>query len=175
MYAFIRAINTGGRRLTNVQVLEPFRSLGLSDVAAYQAAGNVTFHSDRDPVELEAELCGALAAAYGFTAPTFVRTAHELRTCLADLPFSAETLGGTQGKTQIIFLEGLPSETAVAEAMALVPDEDLVAFVGRHWFWLPRAGVSESLVPVTRMERILGTMTMRTVGTVERMLARFPD
>jgi uncharacterized protein (DUF1697 family) len=44
-YAFLRAINTGNRRLSNEQLLAPFLELGFTDVAAYQAAGNVTFRS----------------------------------------------------------------------------------------------------------------------------------
>jgi hypothetical protein len=48
-----------------------------------------------------------------------------------------------------------------------------VALHDRQWFWLPRAGVSTSMLPVSRIERILGPMTMRTVATVERLVARF--
>jgi uncharacterized protein (DUF1697 family) len=175
MFAFIRAINTGGRRLTNTQVLEPFRSAGLADVDAYQAAGNVVFRSHRDPVELEVELGALLTDAYGFIAPTFVRTATELRSSIDDLPFPPDALTRTQGRTQITFLEATPTPAQVADALALVPADDSVVFVGRQWFWLPRAGIADSSLPVTRIERIVGTMTMRTVGTVERMLAKFAD
>ena len=173
-FAFLRAINTGGRRLTNDQLLAPFRDLGLEDVAAYQAAGNVAFRSARPAVDLEGELELVLAAAYGFEVPVFVRTSAELQAVVADLPFSSSDLDASQGKAQITFLRSTPTADVVAEAMALVPAEDRVAFVGREWFWLPRTGVSDSLLPVTRIERIVGPMTMRTVGTVERMLARFP-
>jgi hypothetical protein len=65
-----------------------------------------------------------------------------------------------------------PSDDRIREAFAFVPAEDRVAVVGREWYWLPRAGVSDSLLPVTRIERIVGSMTMRTVGTVERMVAQ---
>jgi len=69
---------------------------------------------------------------------TFVRTATELRTSIADLSFP--------------------------------PDAP-----ARRRFWLPRTGISDPSLPVTQIERIVGTMTMRTVGTVERMLAGFAD
>ena len=118
MFAFIRAINTGGRRLTNTELLEPFLAAGYGDVTAYQAAGNVAFRSDREPDAIEAEL---------------------------------------------------------GEVLELVPDDDHVRFGGRAWFWLPRAGVSDPSLPVARLEPILGPMTMRTLGTVERMLAEFPE
>ena len=55
-FVFLRAINTGGRRLTNDELLAPFDALGLTDAAAYQAAGNVTFRSDRPTDDLKAAL-----------------------------------------------------------------------------------------------------------------------
>lgn len=175
MFAFIRAINTGNRRLTNQQVIKPFRTFGLEDVEAYQAAGNVTFRSAGDPLELEGDLEAVLSAAYGFDAPTFVRTSVELRDATADLPFAADTVAPTQGRIQITFLRDAATDAQLAEVGELVPDDDIVAFAGRHWFWLPRTGVSDSALPVPRIERIVGPMTMRTLGTVERMLARFGE
>jgi uncharacterized protein (DUF1697 family) len=173
MFAFIRAINTGGRRLTNADLLEPFVSAGLHDVAAYQAAGNVTFRSDRAPDDLEAELTDRLAEAYGFDAPTFVRTATQLRAAVDGHPFDPEEVARTEGRIQLTFLAAAPTAAQVTEVIELVPTDDLVAIADRHWYWLPRAGVSTSALPVTRIERILGPMTMRTLATAERMLTRF--
>lgn len=172
MVAFLRAINTGGRRLSNDALLEPFRAAGLDDVGAYQAAGNVTFLADRDPAALEAELAPMLRDAYGFDAPVFVRTAGELDAQISALPFTAADIGATEGRAQITFLATRPSSAQIDDVFGLVPEEDRVAFVERAWFWLPRAGVSTSALPVVRIERILGPMTMRTVGTVERLLAK---
>lgn len=174
-FAFLRAINTGNRRLTNDQLLAPFRRAGLDHVAAYQAAGNVTFVAGGvgDGDELEVRLERTLAAAYGFEVPTFVRRADELATAVEALPFAGDLIAATEGRVQITFLRDRPDDATIAEVMALVPDDDAVAFRGRHWFWLPRAGVSTSELPVSRIEQHLGPMTMRTVGTVERLLAKF--
>jgi uncharacterized protein (DUF1697 family) len=174
MFAFIRAINTGGRRLTNEALLEPFHAAGLDGVGAYQAAGNVVFRTSRDPHEVESTLAALLTEAYGFDSPTFVRTGDELRTCLAAMPFGPKELTATQGRVQITFMATAPTKPKVAAAHELVPAEDLVEFIGREWFWLPRAGISDSALPVARIERIVGPMTMRTVGTIERMLAKYP-
>lgn len=172
-FAFLRAINTGGRRLSNERLLEPFHAAGLNDVSAYQAAGNVAFRSELEPEALERLVEPLITAAYGFDAAVFVRTVDDLRSLVATVPFTADELATTEGRVQITFLRSSPSRAQVAEALALVPDEDRVVFAGREWLWLPQAGISSSALPVGAIERILGPMTMRTVGTVERMLARF--
>jgi uncharacterized protein (DUF1697 family) len=176
-FAFLRAVNTGNRRLTNETLLAPLAQLGVRDVAAYQAAGNVTFvtDGDREPAELEARLEVALADAHGFEVPTFVRSADELTAAIDPLPFAAAQLAVTEGRVQITFLRDEPAPDAVTAALALVPDDDAVVFGDRHWLWLPRTGISGSELAVGRIEGLVGPMTTRTVGTVERMLARFGD
>jgi uncharacterized protein (DUF1697 family) len=173
-YAFLRAINTGNRRLTNAQLLAPFHELGLTDVAAYQAAGNVTFRSaDATEAVEEARIEAAIADAYGFHAPTFVRTTAELDSIVTTEPFTAGDLAGTAGKVQVTFLRETPSPDVIGQLMALVPPEDRVVVSGREWYWLPVGGVSTTVLPVGRVEALLGEMTMRTLGTLRRMVAKF--
>jgi uncharacterized protein (DUF1697 family) len=174
-FAFLRAINTGNRRLTNEQLLAPFHELGFIDVGAYQAAGNVTFRCDDPDTAAEARIEAVLARAYGFETPTFVRSAVEVAEVAAAKPFSASDVAASAGKLQATFLRGRPSEAAIAEAMALVPAEDRVVVSGREWYWLPVGGVSTSKLPVSAIEGVLGEMTMRTLGTVERISAKFAD
>lgn len=172
-FAFIRAINTGGRRLTNDQIVEPFWRLGFAEVVAYQAAGNVAFQSD-DPTESHPErLDAALAEAYGFDAPTFVRRVDEVRAIVDGQPFTPDELAATAGKIQVSFLRSAPDATRTSQVQALVPQDDRVVFSGREWFWLPTDGVSGSQLNVGAIEQRVGLMTMRTLGTVSRMLNKF--
>ena len=172
-FVFIRAVNVGGRRLTNEQLIEPFVRIGLRDVAAYQAAGNITFRTDDpDAVELE-RLERALTQSYGFDAVIFVRNLDELRAIVETRPFTEEDLAGTKGRVQVSFLRSDADDASVAEAIALVPADDRVEFIQREWFWLPRNGISDSQLPVGSIEKVLGPMTIRTLGTISRMLDKF--
>lgn len=172
-FAFLRAINTGGRRLTNDEQVVPFAALGFTDVAAHQAAGNITFRAagevDLDEVERTVE------DAYGFPSEVFLRSGDEVDDVVAADVFTDDELAGTAGRVQVTFLHAAPDDATRAEVEALVPDEDVVRFTGRHWWWLPVAGVSGSSLPVRRVEAVVGPMTMRTLGTVTRMRRRFPD
>ncbi len=173
--AFLRAINTGNRRLTNEQLLAPFHELGYTDVAAYQAAGNVVFRCDDPAAVTERRIEAAVAEAYSFDAPTFIRTAAEMRSVMVTRPFSADDLARRAGKVQVTFLRTEPSADILCRVAELVPDEDLVRVIGREWYWLPVAGVSTSQLPVKAIEALLGEMTMRTLGTVERISAKYAD
>ncbi len=167
----MRAINTGTRRLTNERLLEPFVELGFTDVAAYQAAGNVTFRSDHavDEHRIEREL----AAAYGFDTPAFVRSAADVR-AIADVePFSPTEIAATARKVQVTFLRSPPSRDQIAALVDLAPDDDLVRVIGCEWYWLPVEGISGSKLDVGQVESLLGEMTMRTLGTVARMSSKF--
>jgi uncharacterized protein (DUF1697 family) len=171
-FAFLRAVNVGNRRLTNEQLLRPFVELGFSDVAAYQAAGNVAFSAERGRLA-ECEVEATLAAAYGFDVPTFVRSSAEMKAIVDAQPFPPDALAASAGKVQVTFLRTTPSVDQLAELESLVPTEDQVGVVGREWYWLPVAGMSTSAMPVGQIERLLGEMTTRTLGTLQRMVARF--
>lgn len=173
-FAFLRAVNTGSRRLTNEEVIAPFLALGFNDVAAYQAAGNVTFRTDNQEMATADVLEPALATAYGFGTPTFVRDAEYLRRIIDREWFTPDELRRTAGKVQVTFLKAKPEPAVVEEVRSLVPDEDRVVFEDTEWLWLPVAGVSTSELPVSLIESLVGPMTMRTLGTVERLVARFP-
>jgi len=172
-FVFIRAINVGSRRLTNAELIRPFQRLGFHDVAAYQAAGNVTFRTDgpgaAPPERLESEL----AKAYGFDPTIFVRDHDEIRSVASVRPFTDDDIAATAGRIQVSFLRSAPDDEAMANVLALVPSSDRIAFVNDHWFWLPVANVGDSDLSVRSVEDILGPMTMRTHGTITRMLARF--
>ena len=172
-FAFLRAINTGTRRLTNKELLAPFEAMGFSDVAAYQAAGNVTFGCDAPPDEPTIEV--VLARSYGFETPTFVRSKAELAAIVAADPFPPDVIAATAGKVQVAFLRAEPSAGRDAAVAELVPDEDQVRLIGREWYWLPTEGISTSKLPVGQIERVLGEMTIRTLGTVQRLSAKFAD
>lgn len=68
-----------------------------------------------------------------------------------------------------------PNLRAVGEALELVPDDDLVHVDGCEWSWLARTGTSRSTLPAGRIETILGPITTRPLGTLERMRRRYPD
>ena len=102
-----------------------------------------------------------------------MRSHVELTAITDTAPFSDEALAGTEGRIQVCFLRTAPPQETVAEVLAKVPVGERLAFEGREWFWLPKRGISDSRLPVSMIEALVGPMTMRTLGTVQRMLRTF--
>lgn len=172
---FLRAINTGRRRLTNDELLAPFVTAGFDDVTAYQAAGNIVMRSDPAQLPQTEQLDPLLAHAYGFDAPSFVRSFVELRALVDEQPFSDRELEATDGRIQVALLRNKTTPSTLDAVAQVIPAEDLVMIRGDVLYWLPKEGISGSQLPVKAIEKLLGPMTIRTLGTIERLLTKFGD
>lgn len=69
--AFLRAINTGNRRVKGDRLMGMFESLGFEDVSSFQASGDLPFSADA-PHRTEIEQM--LSVELGYDVPTVLRT-----------------------------------------------------------------------------------------------------
>lgn len=172
--AFLRGINLGNRRVGGAALAACFSDLGLEDARAYQASGNVIFAAKREPVaKLTARIEQGLERGLGYEVPTFLRTAAEVRAIAGHEPFPARQVSASKGKLQVILLTAKPTAKARQVVLALATTEDPLAFSGRELYWLPSGGTLDSELDLKAAEKLLGTTTMRTQGTVERIAAKF--
>lgn len=147
---------------------------GLEEVGTFLASGNVVFHAKAgSPDALERRIERHLHEALGYEVDTFVRTLEELESVIGrDLFAEADD---PDRKLHVAFLKEAPGTAREAGLRELETDDDGFRVVGREAYWLRRGGLSGSgLMPVD-LERALGvaTSTMRTMNTVERLLAKF--
>jgi uncharacterized protein (DUF1697 family) len=171
--AFLRGMNLGNRRITNDELRAQFERLGFASVATFQAAGNVVFEAgDASEEELVAAIESGLEDGLGYAVPTVLRSAEELREIAAAEPFPASALESSKGKLQVALLASAPAATARDEVLALADEDDRLAFGPRELFWLPSGGVSDSDLDLKAIEAALGLQTMRTRGTIERLVAK---
>lgn len=171
--AFLRGMNLGNRRITNADLREQFERLGFDSVATFQAAGNVVFEAPEvAEAKLVARIESGLADGLGYPVPTVVRTAAELAGIVAAEPFAAADLAASKGKLQVLLLAAKPSAQARKAVLAQATGEDLLAFAPRELFWLPSGGVSDSDLDLRAIEKDLPPGTMRTRGTIERLVAK---
>jgi uncharacterized protein (DUF1697 family) len=172
--AFLRGMNLGGRRIKNEELRRCFEELDLSDVSCFRASGNVIFSSgERDEAKLANRIEAGLGEVLGYAVPVFLRDAEELRAAAAHEPFDVNELSRSKGKLQVAFLGSEPSEADRETALGLSTDDDQLAIEGRELYWLPKGGMSESDLDLKALAAILGPTTIRTMGTVEQIVAKY--
>lgn len=171
--AFLRAINVTGRRVTNDRLVDIVAQGGFDHVTAYQAAGNLLLDpGSHDLPAVEATLEHLLETALGYSVEVFVRSADELAATLLALPFSSADVATATGKPQVgFFREAVTDDTAQAVA-ELSTDTDRVAAIGRELHWLPAEGVGRSPLDMAALADLVGPLTVRTRGTVQRIATK---
>jgi len=166
-------MNIGGRRITNADLCTCLERLGLTEISAFLASGNVVFQSRQAAQATQRRICNGLAEQLGYEVPTFLRTAAEVRAVASCNPFAERPTAKARGKLQVAFLDKPASRAALTEVMGHSNDDDWLAVEGRQLYWLPRGGLSESDLHLKAIEKLLGAMTIRTKNTVNRLAAKY--
>ena len=173
--AFLRAVNLGrNRRAGSADLRAAFENMGFEDVATFRTSGNVAFSGGREArTKMTARIERALSRALGYEVPIYVRTEAEVRAIAEREPFSKKQSARSNGKLQIALLPRPAGAGARKKALSLATDDDLLAFGERELYWLPRGGTQESTLDLKAIEKLLGPTTLRTMGTIEQMSAKF--
>ncbi len=171
--AFLKGMNLGKRRITNAELTAAMEELGLENVRTFRASGNVVFDVAGSPADekLAKRIETGLEAALGYPVATFVRSAAEVQAIATQRPFETAT-GAEGGKLQVALLADSPARAAAREVASLDGPRDRLAVHGRELYWLPIGPMSSSELDLKAIERLLGAMTVRTIGTIEQMAAR---
>jgi uncharacterized protein (DUF1697 family) len=172
--AFLRGINLGGRRIKNDELQRHFEELGFEQVATFRASGNVIFSpaggaESKLARRVEAELDERL----GYSVPVFLRSIAEVAAIAEQEPFDSKLVVESKGKLQVLLLIEKPSAAAKKKALALATDDDLLAIESRELYWRPNGGISESELDLKALDRALGPGTIRTMGTIEQIAAKY--
>ncbi|MCP3974154.1 MAG: DUF1697 domain-containing protein [bacterium] len=171
--AFLRAMNVGGRRVTNDELRAAFESMGFEGVFAFLASGNVVFESaSRSVRKLERQIEEGLERDLGYAVPTCVRAAAAIHKIAVRQPFPDASVAASAGSPQVAVLSDQPSAADRDAAMALATADDLLAIEDGEMYWLPKGMISDSGLNVKAIERILGPMTIRTQRTMVRLAAK---
>jgi uncharacterized protein (DUF1697 family) len=173
--AFLRGMNLGGRRIKNEELRRHFEEMGFEEVATFRASGNVVFATPTREAEgkLARRVEAELGERLGYEVPVFLRSVEEVAAIAAREPFDSEALARSKGKPQVSFLGKKPSAAAKKKALAAATEENLLAIEGRELHWLPSGGISESDLDWKPIEAALGPGTIRTMGTVAQIAAKY--
>lgn len=170
--ALLRAVNVGG---TSVIRMEPLRalceSLGFRDVRTYVQSGNLVFRTTaRDLGKLARRIEDAIENEFGARPDVILRTAPELRDCVARNPF-AERTGIESSKLLVTFLASEPTPDAREKLAAIEIAPEELHLIGRDMYTYFPNGIGISKLPSGAIAKALGTPgTGRNWNTVTRLL-----
>jgi uncharacterized protein (DUF1697 family) len=172
--AFLRGMNLGGRRIKNEELRRHFEEMGFEQVATFRASGNVIFATAKREAEpkLAARVETELGERLGYAVPVFLRSDAEVAAVAAQEPFEPKAVEKSKGKLQVSLLKKKPSAATRKKVLALATDEDLLAIEARELYWLPAGGLLESSLDLKAIEKLLGSDTRRTMGTIEQIAAK---
>ncbi len=173
--AFLRGINLGkNRRVKNPALVAEFERIGCEDVATFRASGNVLFSADGgSEAAVQKRVEGGLRDGLGYEVVVFLRSVAEVAEIAARTPFPARAMKASKGKLQVAMLPGRPAAKAAKEALGHATGEDRLAVEGRELYWLPSGGISETELDLKAVEAAVGPWTMRTMGTIEQIAAKY--
>ncbi len=167
--AFLRGMNLGGRRITNDDLCDCFRSLDFQNVWAFLASGNVVLESSSaSRAKVSRVIETGLQEALGYEVPTFLREAREVVRMAAATPF-AEPHGSAGGKLQVSLLAKKPTAAQREKALTFATEKDQLAIGRQELYWLPEGNITDSSLDLSGVEKALGAMTMRTHRTIQRL------
>jgi uncharacterized protein (DUF1697 family) len=173
--AFLRGINLGRqRRVGGAELRDLFGDLDFDDVATFRTSGNVVFAAagGRES-ELRSRIEHALEAALGYEVAVFLRSAKQVRGLADERPFKPAELKRSKGKHQVLLLSKRPTARGRTEVMKLASDDDALAFGDRELHWLPSAGTRQAGLDLTAVDKLIGPTTMRTMGTIDQLAAKY--
>jgi uncharacterized protein (DUF1697 family) len=173
--AFLRGMNLGNRRIKNPELKKHFEDMGLEEVATFRASGNVIFAdpSGDSEAKLQERVEAELDERLGYDVAVFLRSFEEVAAIAAQEPFEAAAIKKSKGKPQVNLLAKKPTAAARKKALALAGPDDVFEFSGRELHWLPSTGLSETEVDFKALDKALGKGTVRTMGTIEAIAAKY--
>lgn len=127
--AFLRAVNTGKRKMKMAELKALCEELGYGGVKTILASGNVRFTCPHDP---KAELEAAIEKRWGWSSEAVMRSGAEIEAMLASDPFAAYPAEGPFHRYVMMFDKPLPEN---AKYSGIPGDYDVVR-TGRRDIYL---------------------------------------
>jgi uncharacterized protein (DUF1697 family) len=175
-FAFLRAINVGGRTVKMDRLRAHFEAMGFADVSTFIASGNVIFDApDTNPAALEARAEQHLRQALGYEVATFLRTPAELAAIAAHRPFAPEDLEAEAHRLYVMLLRAPLADGPRERLLALRTPADDLHVHGREVYWLCRVPFTDSPLAKAPLEKTMAMLsTTRNVTTLRKMAAKYP-
>ncbi|KGN38644.1 DUF1697 domain-containing protein [Knoellia subterranea] len=166
-FAFLRAVNVGGRYVKMAELRSCLETAGFTDVETHIQTGNVALTSTmRSQGKVEAAIEECLGEWAGFEIPTMVRSPDEFADLVAAVESTPPLLSPT-ARRYVAFAKGTVSKDAEAALTAYRDTSERSCLVGRDVLLEIDLDFNVSKLAGARLERLAGTpLTARDLKVV---------
>jgi uncharacterized protein (DUF1697 family) len=165
--ALLRGINLGPSKKISMPALRQMTErLGYDRVTSYINSGNLIFDSDRDPADLEQEICAAVSGEFGLAVDVCVRSADQLAKVLAANPYP----DGDPAKVTVAFLTRPAPATAPERVAALASEHEPFTFAGSEVYVHYGQGQARSKLAQRFADTVGVSCTVRNLRTVAKLV-----
>ncbi len=166
--AFLRAINTGYRRVTMVDLRRAFDDAGYGPVATHLATGNIVFPPGPGPNRGDLER--VITDSFGFISEVFLRDEDQVRAIVDRTPWPPERY-----LVEVSFLEREPDPSAAHELAMTTRRPEALVVDGTEVYFRREGKGTPTVHKEATTEKILGMRTTRRgwatiAGIVEKYL-----
>jgi uncharacterized protein (DUF1697 family) len=173
-FAFLRAINVGGRNITMEELRRLFEAMGFTGVESFIASGNIIFSTPaKDASKLAEKIEDRLRRSLDYEVKVFVRTMSELTAIAQFRPFPAPRLKSAQA-LNVAFLTAPLDRPTTKSIMAHKTPVDDFHVQGREVYWLCQTRQSDSPFFKVPFEKIIkAPATWRNFNTIARLAEKY--
>jgi uncharacterized protein (DUF1697 family) len=152
-------------------VCDIFHSIGLTDAFAVLTTGNIIFSSAKSSKILAEEISKALCTHYSYAFDTFLKTSKEVVSIVDKNPFE----NSPEYYTQIFIANGGFAKRMQEEFKKIHPlEEEETKITGDILYWhIPKENaMASSFAKILSRENLKHDFTLRTIGTMEKIVKR---
>jgi uncharacterized protein (DUF1697 family) len=175
-FAFLRAINVGGRFIKMEDLRNVISSLGYENVETYIQSGNIIFDTYIDDKrDLENQIEVSISDKFNLDAPTFVRDVDELKQLVNSDPFGHDD--SNKAQTLYISLTKDIISNELTKILENDPSEvDEFRIFQNHIFWLYHRNKGKSKHTNNKIERTIKQQaTRRNFRTIRKLLEKYSE
>jgi uncharacterized protein (DUF1697 family) len=172
--ALLRGINVGGNKQIKMEALRAlFESLGYGGAKTLLQSGNVVFASDENDVpELTQQIEAGIEDTFGFHSDIILRTAAELRSIIAHLPFAADRELDPSKLTVSFFADALDAAAveSIQELMATYKGPEELHIAERElYIYYPEGMGRSKLGEAFARKKLNRSGTVRNWNTINKL------
>jgi uncharacterized protein (DUF1697 family) len=168
--ALFRGINVGGKNIIPmIELVDVFKSLGLSNIKTYIQSGNVVFQcTNINRVELLQRICAAIEKHCSVVIQVLILDVNELANAIALNPFPEAK--AEPNTLHFFFLSSLPAKPNLETLESVKKDSEQFRLIDKVFYLYTPEGVGRSKLAM-KVEKALGVaVTARNWRTVSKIM-----